>query len=324
MKYSVALCTYNGELFIEEQLQSILDQTILPCEIIICDDVSSDHTIEIINQFISVQTDLNITWKVHINEKNLGYQANFYKALNLCSEEIIFLCDQDDVWVDSKASKIINHFRKTPQHSVLFTNAFVTDKNLSPYSTSLFDMVDFKKNDQAFFKKNQASILLSRHVATGATMALRKTFLESAGNFESTKLFVHDSWLATLAACFDSLHFIEDQLIYYRQHDKNQIGVLKNGQSNNSKSISEYLIDHIRNDFQRELQVFKIIKEKNKHSNAYKKMLKRIKLLKKFNALTGRKQQLFLTNPKFYFYRFNNFHTLRMYIGNSIRLILNL
>lgn len=92
---SIALCTYNGEKYIEEQLESLIHQTCQPDEIIICDDQSKDNTVNIAKSLLGSWPG---AWKVIINKKNLGYKKNFQKAISLCRGDIIFLSDQDDVW----------------------------------------------------------------------------------------------------------------------------------------------------------------------------------------------------------------------------------
>lgn len=95
-KISVALATYNGEKYIEKQLDSIRNQTIKPDEVVIVDDKSSDRTVALINEFIAVNNLVN--WKLFVNEKNVGYRKNFYNALKKVTGEVIFLSDQDDEW----------------------------------------------------------------------------------------------------------------------------------------------------------------------------------------------------------------------------------
>ena len=94
MKTSIALCTYNGEKFLREQLDSIALQTLLPDELVACDDRSCDSTMEILQEFRE-----RVSFPVHIhqNEENLGSTKNFEKAIKLCSGDIIALCDQADV-----------------------------------------------------------------------------------------------------------------------------------------------------------------------------------------------------------------------------------
>jgi len=100
MTTSVALCTYNGAKYIEEQLRSIIDQTHRVNEIVVCDDGSIDETLEIVEK-IKQQTS-DIDFKISVNKPNLGVCANFDKAIHECSGDIIFLSDQDDIWMKNK------------------------------------------------------------------------------------------------------------------------------------------------------------------------------------------------------------------------------
>ena len=103
MTKSVALCTYNGEKYLKEQLDSILSQEIPVDEIVICDDCSTDETTLIIKEY---ESQFPNVFCVFINAENLGYVRNFEKALSFCTGEIIFLCDQDDLWRKDKTQKI--------------------------------------------------------------------------------------------------------------------------------------------------------------------------------------------------------------------------
>ena len=109
MKTSVALCTYNGEKYIKYQLDSILNQTVPIDEIIICDDGSTDSTISILNSYREQYPSI---FKIHTNENNLRSVKNFEKAISLCSNEFIFLSDQDDIWADHKVKIHLDFFKK--------------------------------------------------------------------------------------------------------------------------------------------------------------------------------------------------------------------
>ena len=96
---SIALCTYNGERFLDAQLTSLAEQSHRPDEVVICDDDSSDGTLGIIQAFADTAP-----FKVRVfrNSQNLGYVKNFEKAVSLCQGDVIFMCDQDDVWHPEK------------------------------------------------------------------------------------------------------------------------------------------------------------------------------------------------------------------------------
>ena len=96
---SVAMCTYNGEKYIQEQLESIIYQSVPPDEIVICDDCSNDATLEIVKDILNSYDGIV---QLVSNKHNLGYRKNFEKAISLCHGDIIFLSDQDDVWSSNK------------------------------------------------------------------------------------------------------------------------------------------------------------------------------------------------------------------------------
>ena len=105
MRTSVVMATYNGEKYLKEQLDSIFCQTKPVDEVIICDDGSKDGTIEIIEKYIT-EKNLNLSWKLIKNKKNLGYADNFHQGLALATGEYIFFADQDDVWCEDKVEEM--------------------------------------------------------------------------------------------------------------------------------------------------------------------------------------------------------------------------
>jgi len=110
-RVSIAMCTYNGARHIQEQLDSIAAQTRLPDELVVCDDIASDSTVEIVKSFISK---VSFPVRLYINEENLGIWKNKEKAISLCTGDVIFLSDWDDVWKPNKIDKILAAFAKRP------------------------------------------------------------------------------------------------------------------------------------------------------------------------------------------------------------------
>ena len=106
-KISVALCTYNGEKYLHQQIDSILNQTVPVHEIVVCDDGSNDQTSKILTQY---QTKFPEVFKIHFNTENLRSVKNFEKAISLCTGDIIFLSDQDDIWEENKVEVFIKYF----------------------------------------------------------------------------------------------------------------------------------------------------------------------------------------------------------------------
>ena len=126
MKISVVMTTYNGSKHIEEQLNSILNQTRQPDEVIICDDTSEDDTVNIVRQFITNYR-LN-NWNVFINNINLGWKRNFRKAIALASGDIIFFSDQDDIWIAEKI-KIMSSLVEKYDMGCLYGESEKIDEN---------------------------------------------------------------------------------------------------------------------------------------------------------------------------------------------------
>ena len=220
MTLSVALCTYNGKSYIEEQLLSILRQTLPVDEVVVCDDGSSDGTIGIIEK---MQRDGKV--KLHRNEKSLGVVENFKKAASLCMGDIIFFADQDDRWYPNKVETILEYFDRHPQHEVVFTDALIIDssgEHLPAYG-NLFQMTFQQEERRMYYAGLELESFLTRNHATGATMAVRKRFLDKADPFKlCTKQILHDYALALRAAELGVLGAIKKPLIDYRRHDKGQ------------------------------------------------------------------------------------------------------
>lgn len=223
MTISVAICTYNGAKYIREQLESILDQELGVDEIVLCDDGSDDETIDIVCSI--AENNPGVEWNIQINSPNLGVTKNFEKAIGLCNGDIIFLSDQDDVWRKDKTKMIVEYLDKHPTINVVFTDASLIDSNGKLLTNhSLLDSVCLIPN-MKYWKQLMFEILAQCNRATGATMALRRSFIPIFSPMIVHKWCLHDEQI-TMAACQNRcLGVIEEKLIYYRQHGKNVIGV---------------------------------------------------------------------------------------------------
>lgn len=242
MTTSVAMCTYNGARFVEEQLRSILDQTIPVGEIVICDDGSTDETIAIIEK---VAKETTIPVYIHINETNLGCVANFEKAIRLCQGDIIFLSDQDDIWMPNKVETIVTWFIENPQKTVVFGDAILINEQSEIISKSivskhsnqyneindtpimLWECVGFSKLSQQQLDDGLGfEMWIRQNRATGATMAFRKNILQMLQIESTSKDIYHDFVLSFYALLNNALGYIVSPLIYYRQHSNQAIGCL--------------------------------------------------------------------------------------------------
>jgi glycosyltransferase involved in cell wall biosynthesis len=223
-KISVALCTYNGEQYIEAQLRSIVNQTWPVDEIIICDDRSSDDTINILKRF-SQEGFKDV--KVFTNSKNVGAKFNFEKALQYCSGDLILLSDQDDIWQATKVEKFINFFHQHSQALGVFSNGKVIDQRGIERNQLLWDSVHFDEEAFAYIRKfGLLDYLLNMGSAvTGASLALRKEALEYVLPFRLMDLLWHDEWIALRLASLDKLYWLNEPLIAYRVHAQQQVGI---------------------------------------------------------------------------------------------------
>lgn len=222
---SVALCTFNGARFIGQQLQSILDQTRAPEEIVISDDGSTDATLDVVRSVFTAAKKREITLRILESTNNLGVTANFERAVNACNGPLIALSDQDDIWHPDRLADAITAF-DDPALMLQHTNARLVDTHGEPLGVSLFEALRLSSGErQLIVEGNAFDVYIRRNVATGATMLFRKSLLEYALPFPAE--WVHDEWLAIIAAAVGDVQLIQESLIDYRQHDSNQIGVKK-------------------------------------------------------------------------------------------------
>lgn len=217
MKTSVAICTYNGEKYIAEQLNSIIHQTRKVDEIIVCDDRSSDNTVSIAEEILSKS---GIDYKVIVNEETLRVVRNFEKAFSLCSGDVIFSSDQDDIWKPNKVERIMYYFESNENLNMVATNADLIDGENNIMNLNLRESVVFDVKHEEY---DMLDNLLNRCCITGATMAIKKSFSDTY--FKVSKYLLHDGWLALIAAATDSLLYLDENLISYRLHGNNVCGV---------------------------------------------------------------------------------------------------
>ncbi|GAA3874138.1 hypothetical protein GCM10022381_16220 [Leifsonia kafniensis] len=227
MLISVALCTHNGAGFIEEQLRSILNQSVLPGEIVVSDDASHDDTLQIVTTVFEAWRAQNpvVALKLRIlrNITPLGVTANFEQALTACRGDLIALCDQDDVWRSDRLEIMATEFEQRPELLLLNSDARLVDETGNPTGQALLATLGVSKVEQDWVHSgNGIDALLRRNIVTGATTVLRRSLIERATPFPPT--WVHDEWLAIVAAATGEIDLIEAALVDYRQHGGNQIG----------------------------------------------------------------------------------------------------
>lgn len=222
MKISVALCTYNGADFLSDQLQSIIAQSRPPDEIVVCDDGSTDETQTILKQFAAASP---VPVSLHCNENNLGSVKNFEKTISLCTGDVIALSDQDDVWRVDKLQLIEDEFRKAPKAGLVFSDAEIVDENLNSLGKRMWDEVGFDAHKRKLVRSGRAlEVLITGWTVTGATMAFRSEFKTLSLPIPDGIAMIHDGWIALTVAAVAEVVMIEEPLIKYRQHGRQQIG----------------------------------------------------------------------------------------------------
>jgi glycosyltransferase involved in cell wall biosynthesis len=137
---SIAMCTHNGSKHILQQMESFAAQSLLPTELVACDDVSSDETVEVIRAFAHRAP---FAVRLEVNEANVGYSKNFAKAVGLTSGEMILCSDQDDVWHPDKLRIFADKFRSEPQPGLIFCDANLVDQDLKPLGSTLWQSNKF-------------------------------------------------------------------------------------------------------------------------------------------------------------------------------------
>lgn len=226
MKISVALCTYNGEKFLREQIDSILNQSVSVGEIVVCDDCSTDTTTIILKEYHQKYPEL---FRIFINEKNLKSNVNFEKAIGLTTGDYIFLADQDDKWRYDKVEKTIKVFSENPSAEGVFSNADLMDEKSNKIDTKL----DLWSNINFFISLNGEKIDLYKSLTyignfvTGATLCLKKEVKDFGLPFQTSSSFLHDEWLALILCSRNTLYYSEERLMSYRLHTNQQVGMGK-------------------------------------------------------------------------------------------------
>jgi glycosyltransferase involved in cell wall biosynthesis len=230
MKISVALCTYNGADYLIPQLNSIISQTLLPDEIVICDDGSTDNTIDIINAFIAKNEHITI-W-LYKNTMPLKTIKNFEKAITNCTGDWIFLCDQDDVWYPEKVNEMMTAV--TPEALMIFSDGDLIDKDGNDSGATLWQNWYFTKEVKENWADNKNAfydLLNGRNYVTGATAAISAKLKKNALPINVPSGYYHDAWFALHAAAQNGLRAIEKKLIKYRVHPMQQVGTTAGGKN---------------------------------------------------------------------------------------------
>jgi glycosyltransferase involved in cell wall biosynthesis len=202
MNISVCIATYNGEKYIQKQIESILPQLDFSDEIIISDDSSQDETLNIIASF----KDSRI--KVFPNQIYKNPALNFENAISKAKGEFIFLCDQDDIWHENKVSVMLKYLQN---FTLVISDCKIINESDIVLSKSFFELRNSRKG---IFKN------LYRNSYIGCCMAFRKSLLNYILPFPKG-IYMHDWWIGMVAEIYGNVYFASDKLMSYRRHQTN-------------------------------------------------------------------------------------------------------
>ena len=211
MKISIAMATYNGAAYILEQLKSFSDQTLLPDELIITDDCSTDKTEDIVRSFARTAP-FEVVF--HRNEKNLSYCGNFNMALMKTTGDLVFLSDQDDVWFPEKIETMVRLADKNPEMLVLMNDTELTDGELNSVGLTKLGQI------------RSAGLTLNSYVM-GCCCAVRRELLDICMPIPEG-FRAHDNWIVAFAQAFNAKLVDTTVLQYYRRHESNESQFIAN------------------------------------------------------------------------------------------------
>lgn len=305
-KVDILLATYNGEKYIKEQVESILNQTYENIQIIISDDCSTDKTRQVLKEYEN-----NEKIKIFYQEKNLGYVKNFEFLLKQVESNLYMLSDQDDVWKKEKVEKSVEKI-ENEKLDLVFGDLEVVDENLNTLYKSYNRYMHLIHKIKKYQKDYRLQYLYN--CMTGCTIISRKNWIDKVLPFPTnSKYMIHDYWLGLVIALNGKVGYIEEPYILYRQHGKNQVGSKKA-----SKTASK--LEKVRNisintrigTFETYVMHEEIFDEKLRKQN--KKALEYFKMLKNKKNFNFRQWGIF--------FRLYKYESFSQYIKNFM--VLNL
>lgn len=224
-RFSIAMATYNGERFLQEQLNSLARQTMLPYELVVCDDGSTDGTVSILEAFAA---EAPFAVRIYQNERNLGYGDNFLRAASYCKGDWIAFCDQDDVWLEQKLATCANVLGRFPQIDLLSHSADQVDEHLAPLSHRVPHYRAFR------IRSPLQGNALSVH--PGFSCCVRKSLLEAMpvdARPESISRLrgrqSHDQFVYHVANTYGYTAELPESLVLYRRHGATATGTYGTG-----------------------------------------------------------------------------------------------
>ena len=211
---SIALATYNGSKFLREQLDSILDQSIGNFEVVICDDCSTDCTLQILQEYANKDA----RFKIFQNRQNLGFKKNFEHILSLCNGEFIAFCDQDDIWEPNHLETL---YKNIEDKDCIGANSLIINENGVSQKKTLLEhwhIHAMSKDAEQLFQHE-----LYSNVIQGTASLIRTSLVKRSLPFPDSIKY-HDYWFALIAGLNGKCKYIKDVVLKYRRHSSNVSG----------------------------------------------------------------------------------------------------
>lgn len=289
MKTSVVISSYNGAQYIEQQLESIRKQTLPVDEVLVFDDCSSDNTVGVVNNFIKINA-LD-GWHIYVNKANKGWRRNFIDGMSKTTGDIVFTCDQDDIWRSDKVETMVNIMKKNTNIKVLASiyKEFFEDRttNIGP----------IRKNKNLIKVELYNNYMLNK--LPGCTFAMRQEIVQYCQKYWQND-FPHDALIWRLGLFSDSLYVYTDDLIEWRKHKTSAFATEIRDLKNKKNKYSWILTAIKMNDAMRAFV-------KNDVQNSTKK---EIKLLEKTAYYLSLRKKLYDTNNPIYAIRLARYWNL--------------
>ncbi len=221
-KVSVALCTFNGARFLQDQLTSLARQTRRPDEVVISDDASHDATLEIARA-TAAETGLSCVFLR--NESNAGFASNFARAASHCTGDYVFFCDQDDVWLPEKIERHLEAFRRKPATVLVASDSSIVDEALASLGQTQLNNCHFGKRYRRRLQQDGFRVFLSLRPIPGHAMAVRNSVLQKI--LPVPRGWPHDGWTCLLASAIGPVEVLPEALTLYRRHQAQSVGALQ-------------------------------------------------------------------------------------------------
>jgi glycosyltransferase involved in cell wall biosynthesis len=222
---SIVLCTYNGAVYLQKQLESLLEQSYQNFEIIICDDASTDNTPQLLASYAS-----NEHIRIYYNKVNIGLTNNIEQALSYCKGDYLAFCDQDDFWEKDKLTILYDAIQ---DDMLIYSDSELVDENGEKMNIRLSQLRNMHTGN------NILGFVFSNCV-WGHTILIRSSLLEYVLPIPAG--IPHDSWMGFVAACVNRIKYYDLPLNFYRQHQNSVTSTLPPSKhiSSKSKKREEY------------------------------------------------------------------------------------